>query len=40
VESNALNALHGKAVSERSEDFSAAQRWKSNGVFALKDGLQ
>ncbi|WP_204248344.1 hypothetical protein, partial [Pseudoflavonifractor sp. An184] len=34
VESNALNALHGKAFSERSEDFSAAQRRESNGIFA------
>ncbi len=33
VGSNALNALHGKAFSERSEDFSAAQRWKSIGIF-------
>ena len=30
--SNALNALHGKAFSERSEDFSAAQRRESNGI--------
>ena len=30
---NAMNALHGKAFSERSEDFSAAQRWKSIGIF-------
>ena len=28
-----LNALHGKAFSERSEDFSAAQRRESNGIF-------
>ena len=32
--SNALNALHGKAFSERSDDFSAAQRRESNGIFA------
>ena len=32
--SNALNALHGKAFSERSEDFSAAARRESNGIFA------
>ena len=31
--SNALNALQGKAFSERSEDFSAAQRRESNGIF-------
>ena len=31
--SNALNALLGKAFSERSENFSAAQRWESNGIF-------
>ena len=31
---NALNALQGKAFSERSEDFSAAQRRESNGIFA------
>ena len=31
---NALNALHGKAFSERSEDFSAAARRESNGIFA------
>ena len=31
---NALNALHGKAFSERSEDFSAAQRWESIGIFS------
>ncbi len=31
---NALNALLGKAFSERSEDFSAAQRRESNGIFA------
>ena len=30
---NALNTLHGKAFSERSEDFSAAQRWESIGIF-------
>ncbi len=34
VGSNALNALRGKAFSERSEDFSAAQRRESNGIFA------
>ena len=34
VGSNALNALHGKALSERSEDFSAAARRESNGIFA------
>ena len=34
MRSNALNALHGKAFSERSEDFSAAQRRESNGIFA------
>ena len=34
VGSNALNALHGKAFSERSEDFSAAQRRESNGIFS------
>ena len=33
VGSNALNALLGKAFSERSENFSAAQRWESNGIF-------
>ncbi len=33
VGSNALNALLGKAFSERSEDFSAAQRWESIGIF-------
>ena len=32
--SNALNALHGKAFSEHSEDFSAAARRESNGIFA------
>ena len=32
--SNALNALHGKAFSEHSEDFSAAVRRESNGIFA------
>ena len=31
---NALNALLGKAFSERSEDFSAAQRRESNGIFS------
>ena len=31
---NALNALLGKAFSERSEDFSAAERWESIGIFA------
>ena len=31
--SNALNALLGKAFSERSEDFSAAQRRESIGIF-------
>ena len=34
VGSNALNALHGKAFSERSEDFCAEHRRKSNGIFA------
>ena len=34
VGSNALNALLGEAFSERSEDFSAAQRRESNGIFA------
>ena len=34
VGSNALNALLGKAFSERSEDFSAAQRRESNGIFS------
>ena len=34
VGSNALNALHSKVFSERSEDFSAAQRRESNGIFA------
>ncbi len=34
VGSNALNALQGKAFSERSEDFSAAWRRESNGIFA------
>ena len=33
MESNALNALLCKAFSERSEDVSAAQRWKRNGIF-------
>ncbi len=33
VRSNALNALQGKAFSERSKDFSAAQRRESNGIF-------
>ena len=33
VGSNALNALLGKAFSERREDFSAAQRRESNGIF-------
>ena len=28
-------ALQGKAFSERSEDFSAAQRRKSNGIFPV-----
>ncbi len=37
VGSNALNALHGKAFSERSEDFSAAQRWESIGIFRLSE---
>jgi len=32
VGSNALNALPGKAFSERSEDFSAAQRRESIGI--------
>ena len=32
---NALNALHGKAFSERSEDFSAAGRRESNDIFRL-----
>ena len=34
VGSNAPNALHGKAFGERSENFSAAARRKSNGIFA------
>jgi len=34
VGSNALNALYGKAFSERSEDFCAEHRRKSNGIFA------
>ena len=39
VGSNALNALHGKAFSERSEDFSAAQRRESIGIFVgQRDG--
>ena len=33
--SNALNALLGKAFSERSEDFSAAQRRESIGIFVV-----
>ena len=33
VESNAMNALLGKAFSERCEDFSAAQRWENIGIF-------
>ncbi|WP_204248339.1 hypothetical protein, partial [Pseudoflavonifractor sp. An184] len=33
VGSNALNALYDKAFSERSEDFSAAQRRESIGIF-------
>ena len=37
VGSNALNALRGKAFSERSEDFSAAQRWESIGIFRLSE---
>ena len=37
VGSNALNALLGKAFSERSEDFSAAQRWESIGIFRLSE---
>ena len=37
VGSNALNALQGKAFSERSEDFSAAQRWESIGIFRLSE---
>ena len=32
VGSNALNALLGKAFSERSEDFSAVERRESNGI--------
>ena len=32
-----MNALHGKAFSERSEDFSAAQRWESIGIFRLSE---
>ena len=32
------NALLGKAFSERSEDFSAAQRRESNGIFG-KSGI-
>ena len=34
VGSNALNALHCKAFSERSEDFSAAGRRESNDIFS------
>ena len=34
VGSNALNALQGKAFSERSEDFSAVERRESNGIFS------
>ena len=34
VGSNALNALLDKAFSERSEDFSAAQRWESIGILS------
>ena len=34
VGSNALNALTGKAFSERSEDFSAVERRESNGIFS------
>ena len=37
VGSNALNALLGKAFSERSEDFSAAQRWESIGIVRLSE---
>ena len=37
VGSNALNALPSKAFSERSEDFSAAQRWESIGIFRLSE---
>ena len=37
--SNALNALQGKAFSVRSEDFSAAQRRESNGIFSLSKNL-
>ena len=33
VGSNALNALLGKAFSERSEDFSAVERRESNSIF-------
>ena len=33
--SNALNALLSKAFSERSEDFSAAQRRESIGIFVV-----
>ena len=33
LEGAAANALLGKAFSERSENFSAAQRWESNGIF-------
>ena len=32
VGSNSLNALHGKAFSERSEDFTADERRESNGI--------
>ena len=32
------NALHGKTFSERSEDFSAAQRREINGIFG-KSGI-
>ena len=34
--SNALNALLGKAFSERSKDFPAAVRRESNGIFQLR----
>ena len=35
VGSNGLNALRGKAFSEHSEDFSAAARRESNGIFVV-----
>ena len=38
--SNAPNALHGKAFGERSEDFSAAARRESNGIFHAAEPLR